>query len=123
MLFAGACALIARQVELGIEYSAGHIAVAPVPVTGSIFTRRQLEFLLQSAITVYSSDLLDPCGRLLGLVLEQAPDYGAAHAPLGLLAETRLFPHEYLRIGSRLWSKSHGRATRSVCGSAMTFRP
>jgi len=28
-----------------------------------------------------------------------------------LLAETRLFPHDYLGIGARLWSRSHGRAT------------
>jgi len=87
MLFAGVCALIGRQGEAAIEEPAERAAPTPVPVSGSIFTRRQLEFLFQSAITLYSSDVLDGCGHLLGLVLQQAPDYGSAHAALGMLAE------------------------------------
>jgi hypothetical protein len=74
MLFAGVCALIARQGELRAEDQADRSTVGPSPVAGSIFTSRQLGFLFQSAITLYSSDALDGCGHLLGLVLQQAPD-------------------------------------------------
>ena len=97
MLFAGVCALIARQGELRAEDQADRSTVGPSPVAGSIFTRRQLEFLFQSAITLYSSDALDGCGRLLGLVLQQAPDYGAVHAALGMLAERQQNHEEVVR--------------------------
>jgi len=83
MLFSGVCALIAQQGDVGPDGT----LVLPNPVSGSVFMPRQLEFLFQSAITLYSSDSLDACGQLLSLVREQAPDYGSAHAALGMLAE------------------------------------
>ena len=52
MLFAGVCALIARQGEAGIEDQADSSTVGPNPVAGSIFTSRQLGFLFQCAITL-----------------------------------------------------------------------
>jgi tetratricopeptide (TPR) repeat protein len=97
MLFAGVCALITQQGELRIEDQAESSVVGPNPVAGSIFTRRHLEFLFQSAITLYSADSLDACGRLLGLVLQQAPDYGAVHAALGMLAERQQNHEEVVR--------------------------
>lgn len=97
ILFAGVCALIARQGEAGIEDLDANTAVTPIPVSGSIFTSRQLEFLFQSAITLFSSDALDGCGHLLGLVLQQAPDYGSAHAALGMLAERQQSHEEVVR--------------------------
>ena len=87
MLFAGACALIDRQGEFGVEAKSDDSAVGPILVAGCGFTRRQLIFLFESALTLYSADALDACGCLLGLVLEEAPDHGAAHALRGMLAE------------------------------------
>jgi len=97
MLFAGVCALITRQGEVEAEDQADRSTVGPSPVAGSIFTRRQLEFLFRSAINLYSSNSLDACGCLLGLVLKQAPNYGAAHAALGMLAGRQQDHEEVVR--------------------------
>ena len=87
ILFAGVLTLIDRQDEFGGEARSDDSAVGSIPVTELTFRPRQLVFLFESALTLYSADALDACGRLLRLVLEQAPDHGAAHAASGMLAE------------------------------------
>jgi len=85
MLIAGVCALIARQGDVLTDGSVEQ----PKPVVAAIFSPRQLEFLYQSAIILYSVQTFDAYGYLLNLVLESAPECGAVHAALGMLAERR----------------------------------
>jgi thioredoxin-like negative regulator of GroEL len=93
ILFAGVLTLIDRQDEFDGEARSDDSAVGSISVTELTFTPRQLAFLFESALTLYSADGLDACDRLLRLVLEQAPDHGAAHAASGMLAE-RQHDHE-----------------------------